>query len=118
MIILSSYPFLRSAMRLLLSLLLAAGFVQAVHADEALPGYRHQKPSSASSGLPLSLTVYAPAPYSRPQLMFRRDGEHAYRSVSFSAEPDGYYVASIPAEELLPPRLQYYIVIDTPKAAR
>jgi hypothetical protein len=87
-------------------------------ADPQDHGYRHQKPSSATSGLALSLTVYAPEPLANPELMYRKSGDHSYKSVPFEAQPDGYYIAIVPAEDVVPPRLQYYIAIDGPEGKR
>jgi hypothetical protein len=80
--------------------------------------FRHQPPSSASSGLPLSLSLYAPPPLGNPKLMYRRGDEHRFKSVPFQAQPDGYYIAVVPAEDVVAPQLQYYIVIDAPGLPR
>lgn len=103
------------------TLLFLLALAPRAHAGGVSPdyyGFRHEKPSSATSGLALSLTLNAPAPLKSPELMIRRSGEHRYRRIPFQAQPDGYYIAVVPAADVVPPRLQYYIAIDTPRESR
>jgi hypothetical protein len=104
----------------LMALLLFVSTVAAAAGENALGAYpqRHLPPKSATSGLALSLTLYAPQPLSNPQLMYRQGGEHRYKSVAFEAQPDGYFVAIIPPEDVVPPTLQYYIILDAPGQSR
>lgn len=102
------------------ALVFLGGRVMAVESSLPFESYafRHQRPSSASSGLALSLTLYAPRPLSNPHLMYRRGGDHRYKNIVFEAQPDGYYIATVPAEDVVPPRLQYYIIMDAPGVTR
>jgi len=69
-------------------------------------------------GVPLTLSVFAPAPLAKPLLMYRLAGERTYVALPFKPQPDSYFIVAIPAGVVQAPGIEYYIVVDTPDASR
>jgi hypothetical protein len=88
-----------------------------VHAS-AIAGFRHEPPALVAPGVPLTLSVFAPAPLASPTLMYRVAGEHAFAALPFKPQPDSYYTVAIPPDRVQAPGVEYYIVVDTPDSAR
>ncbi|HEX4453685.1 MAG TPA: hypothetical protein VH143_22600 [Kofleriaceae bacterium] len=84
----------------------------------AATGFHHEAPGLVPPGVPLALSVFAPAPLAHPQLMYRAVGEHAFAALAFDAKPDSYYIATLPAAAVQAPGVEYYIVVDTPDEPR
>jgi hypothetical protein len=84
----------------------------------AATGFHHEAPSLVPPGVPLALSVYAPAPLAHPMLMYRAIGEHVFAALPFAAKPDSYYVATMPAAAVQAPGMEYYIVVDMPDEPR
>jgi hypothetical protein len=80
--------------------------------------FHHEPPTLVPPGVPLALSVYAPAPLANPSLMYRLAGERIYTVVPFEAKPDAYYVAKVPLAAVQAPGIEYYIVVDSPDAPR
>ncbi|HEY3804849.1 MAG TPA: hypothetical protein VGL61_19685 [Kofleriaceae bacterium] len=88
-----------------------------VHAS-AIAAFRHEPPVLVAPGVPLTLSVFAPAPLAAPTLMYRLAGEHAFAALPFKAQPDSYYTVAIPPARVQAPAIEYYIVVDAPDSPR
>lgn len=84
----------------------------------AIADFRHEPPALVPPGVPLTLSVFAPAPLAHPMLMYRVRGEHSFVALPFVAKPDSYYTVAIPPARVQAPGVEYYIVVDTPEAPR
>ncbi len=86
--------------------------------DASVADFRHDAPTLVPPGVPLTLSVFAPAPLAKPLLMYRLAGERTYVALPFRAQPDSYYIVAIPADVVQAPGVEYYIVVDAPDGPR
>ncbi|HEY1814599.1 MAG TPA: hypothetical protein VGG74_19745 [Kofleriaceae bacterium] len=88
------------------------------HHSSPINAFRHEPPVLVAPGVPLTLSVFAPAPLAAPTLMYRVAGEHAFTALAFKPQPDSYYIVAIPASRVQAPAIEYYIVVDEPDSPR
>jgi hypothetical protein len=70
-------------------------------------------PESAIEGMPIELGVEVRGPASGAVLHTRNAGEVAYQPTPMRSAGRGYYVATIPAERMRAPRIEYFIEAST-----
>lgn len=87
-----------------------ASFAQ-VTAISQPPPVDFDPPSRALEGKSLDFGLYAAPPSLGAVLHVRHPGEVAYRSMTMIAAGDGYYRVTVPASEMRPPSVEYFVEI-------
>jgi hypothetical protein len=72
-----------------------------------------ERPERALHGIPIELGVELRGPAAGAVLHTRNAGEVAYRPTPMRAAGGGYYVATIPAERMRAPKIEYFIEAST-----
>jgi len=74
---------------------------------------RHVPRAEATAGEPLPIVAAVPAAEQRPLVLhYRAAGAAAWIDRELARRPDGTWVAEIPARDVAPPGLEYYIAVD------
>lgn len=91
--------------------LLAAGAAGAVDVAE---GFSHKPPASLTAGQPVLLEVRVdhPRTVERARVRYRQPGSAAFEKWDMRLE-GSVLRATLPGEDILPPALEYYVVIQT-----
>jgi hypothetical protein len=72
---------------------------------------RHVPPSQAEPAEPLKLTAFVDRGWeSSFEIRYRPQGSAEWKSAAFTRQDQATYVATIPAQEIAPPGLEYFIV--------
>lgn len=74
---------------------------------------RFERPDSALAGVPLEIGLEIAGPASGAVLHMRHAGEVAYRSTPMRKAGAGYWTATVPADRMRAPELQYFIEATT-----